>query len=114
MTREEMLKRLKAGEDPLDLSIEKWKDIVEHLNQISKIEEYNKELQQGANNCALCEVYGYSYEHCPVYIATKGMSCRNTPYPEFVSAEYHGLLNKMKIKAKEELEFLKSLKKQKD
>ena len=57
MTREEMLKRLDAGEDPLDLSIEKWRDIVKHLNGIVKFGEYDWRIEKGRDNCALCETH---------------------------------------------------------
>jgi len=57
MTRKEMIERLMKGEDPLDLSIEKWEDIVEHLKKISSFEEYDERLEKGQYNCALCELY---------------------------------------------------------
>ncbi|OQX53962.1 MAG: hypothetical protein B5M53_06320 [Candidatus Cloacimonas sp. 4484_209] len=57
MTRKEMIERLMKGEDPLDLGIEKWRDIVEHLKKISSFEEYDERLEKGQYNCALCELY---------------------------------------------------------
>lgn len=45
MNRREMLKRLKAGEKPIDLAIEKWEDIRD-----------GKGRDRGHKNCALCEV----------------------------------------------------------
>ena len=47
MDRETMLKRLKAGYDPIDIAIEKWMDI----------KETNDWKNTGLDNCALCEVY---------------------------------------------------------
>ena len=81
MTREEMLERLAKGEDPLDLSIEKWEDIVEHLNKISSFEEFNKEIEMGIYNCALCETYyDGSCIKCPVKILTGKAECQGTPF----------------------------------
>ena len=45
MDRSEMLERLEKGEDPLDVAIKKWEDIVDGTG-----------VDKG--NCALCEVYG--------------------------------------------------------
>ena len=109
MTREEMLKRLKAGEDPLDLSIEKWVDIVEHLNKISSLEEFDKEIEMGAHNCALCETYfDGSCAQCPVNEVSGKAECQGTPYEKFKIAED---LEGMRKAAIAEVEFLKSLKK---
>jgi len=108
-----MLKRLKAGEDPLDLSIEKWKDIVNHLNEIQCVEDFNKELEEGEENCALCEVYGAKdCKDCPVYQRTGKEGCLGTPYSEFKWACIKGMLKDMQRFARWELEFLISLKKQ--
>jgi len=42
MLRKDMLRRLGEGEDPLELSIEKWKDIIEGK-------------EDDTDNCALCK-----------------------------------------------------------
>ena len=101
MTREEMLKRLKKGEDPLELSIQKWQDIVD-----------GKGKDEKAANCALCRVYcRTSYcqisrnEKCPVG------NCSSTPYINYANASNEE--DKLKY-AKEELLFLKSLRKNKE
>jgi len=46
MNREDMLRRLGEGEDALELSIEKWQDIVD-----------GKGVDNGHYNCALCRTY---------------------------------------------------------
>jgi hypothetical protein len=53
MTREEMLKRLKSGESPLELSIDKWNRIVD-AHRSGKTVDY--EFYCG-RTCALCEVF---------------------------------------------------------
>ena len=109
MNREEMLRRLRTGEDPLDLSIEKWKDIVNHLSEIQRVEDFNIELEEGANNCALCEVH--SCYVCPIYEQTGRRGCYGTPYYEFKKALFYCNLERMRIAAKRELKFLINLKK---
>lgn len=112
MTREEMIKRLLKGEDPLDLSIEKWADLVEHLNKITNLKEYNERLERGEYNCALCELYlDNTCAKCPVKIATGFAECRKTPYRHFWCAWISEDLEEMREAAIAELEFLKSLKK---
>jgi len=49
MNENEMKERLAKGEDPLELSILKWEDIVYHGGE-----------DMGFQNCALCDVY---YRH---------------------------------------------------
>jgi len=85
MEREEMLTRLGIGEDPLDLTIEKWERIAAGTG---KNREYS--------NCALCEVYskrgttpqGYrACKGCPVSKKTGMGNCLNTPYCLYIRAE---------------------------
>ena len=112
MTLEEMFKRLKAGENPLDLSIEKWRDVVNHLYKISRFEEYDWEIEMGVCNCALCIVYArYKCNGCPVKKATGYGSCDKTPYESFRIARIGKNLEGMRKAAIAELKFLKSLKK---
>jgi len=112
MTRKEMIKRLLKGEDPLDLSIEKWADLVEHLNKITNLKEYDERLEKGQYNCALCELYlKNKCVKCPVKIATGFTECRKTPYHRFWCAWEIKDLEGMREAAMAELEFLKSLKK---
>jgi len=110
MNREEMLKRLKAGEDPLDLSIKKWKDVVDRLDRIHQFEEFGEEPEAGRDNCALCETYR-SCHLCPVFEWTHKEGCVGTPYDEFRLARRVGDLKTMRVAAEQELKFLISLKK---
>lgn len=72
MTPKEMEERLDAGEDPLELSIEKWKDIVE-----------GKGFDKGRHNCALCFLYeGEGCKHCPISEHVGCPGCDNTPYSD--------------------------------
>ena len=96
----EMRKRLDAGEDALELSIEKWQDIVDGTGE---------ELED--KNCALCKLYNKKEENeesnclpCPIYKRTGKKYCQNTPYEEYYCYPIRG-----KKKAEAELEFLKSL-----
>jgi len=98
MDREEMLKRLKKGEDPLELSIEKWQDIVD-----------GKGGDDGPKNCALCEVYVWCHG-CPVSEKTGSSSCDDTPYNQYSHASHGTPKEHLKTLAKKEVKFLKSLK----
>lgn len=55
MTREEMLKKLDDGEDPLDISIEKWERLIKWMKLNPN--EYLDNSWFHAGTCALCEVY---------------------------------------------------------
>ena len=111
MNREEMLRRLKAGEDPLDLSIEKWEDIVNHLKSIRRASDFDESLEAQGDNCGLCEVHE-GCRSCPVCKRTGRENCSGTPYWEFRLAWRRYDLRAMRIAAERELEFLISLKKQ--
>ncbi len=84
MKQREMLRRLKAGENPLELSIQKWQDIVN-----------GKGKDDAELNCALCEVYRNHIEPftkqclgCPIFKRTKKKYCGKTPYDSlFTNAE---------------------------
>jgi len=116
MKREEMLRRLKDGEDPLELSIEKWEDIVKHLESIGSLLDYDESLDDGAENCALCELYNESDEehdscyYCPVNMGGGGIYCHDSPFIVFHNARGH--LNGMRWAARGELEFLRGLRKE--
>ena len=100
MKRKEMLARLKKGEDPLELAIQKWKDIVEGKG---------KDLQD--DNCALCETCGNCSE-CLVYEETGKTDCEGTPYILYSDAEVEEASKKnLRALAIAELEFLKALRK---
>jgi hypothetical protein len=97
MNREEMIKGIEEGKDPLELSIQKWQDILD-----------GKGKQEGSDNCALCYCYNkfdkwhsygtrynkYACRKCPVYLKTGQQFCVGTPYL---------------FRPYEEVEFLKSL-----
>lgn len=71
MDRDTMLGRLEEGEDPLELSIEKWEDIVEGVG-----------FEDGIDNCALCEKYReYECAGCPID-DSGNWGCEGTPYGE--------------------------------
>ena len=75
MTNKEMMKRLEVGEDVLVLSIQKWVDIVE-----------GKGINEGIENCALCELYlnkPRQCEGCPIFDSTGYISCHGTAYSLF-------------------------------
>ena len=118
MKREEMLERLERGEDPLELSIQKWRDIVEHLDHINSFDEYDDSLERGSLNCALCEVHSSCLD-CPIATYVNHSSevsdgrkyglCRYTPYFEFLAAVARQDLVAMRATAKKELRFLERL-----
>ena len=103
MDRKEMLARLEKGENPLELAIEKWQDIVEGKGEDLK-----------TDNCALCELHNEGKSdsddciNCPIYQVTGHRYCYNTPYYLYINSFGEKMLLK---RAKEELEFLKSLRK---
>lgn len=99
-----MLRKLEAGEDPLELAIQKWQDIVD-----------DKGENQGTANCALCQKY-FTAEHvncggCPVFAKTGVEGCADTPYEELEEMSEEAYYNPPKKIAIAELEFLKSLRK---
>ncbi len=116
MQPEEMRKRLKNGEDPLKLSIEKWGSL-----------KQGKGTDLAELNCALCEVYQNHTPYddkckkCPIYIKTKVKYCEGTPYKEYTKLEsdYYmlpthspkkGAITKQRLaKAQEMYDFLVSL-----
>lgn len=114
MTKHDVEQRLTNGEDPLDLSIEKWEDICETNDVDTAIA-----LDNSSDNCALCHVYlQYPDENdptncvgCPVYERTKQQYCDGTPYKSWVEIKWIPVNPKaVKATALAELEFLRSLK----
>lgn len=99
MNRQEMLLRLKNGEDPLELSILKWQDIVDGTG---------KNLHD--LNCALCQTHKDRYcRGCVVKQRTGESWCEATPYYQY----WHANTKKTRHEAAEkEVEFLKSLRKE--
>jgi len=112
LDRKEMLKRLyDKGEDPLELSIEKWEDIYNAIKRLRKyIPNTIGKLEDGVHNCALCEIAFHSdCKGCPIARATNSRRCIGTPYWLFQTALHKGDLHKLKQTARTEIEFLKSL-----
>jgi exonuclease VII small subunit len=102
MECEEMENRLEKGEDPLELSIEKWRDIVD-----------GKGKCYGPSNCALCHVYGIiesdeACSECPVSKVGHPV-CVKTPYEDYEDAFTHKNEKNMQKYARQELAFLISL-----
>ena len=108
MKREEMLRRLERGENPLDLSIQKWQDIVDCLQKIRSVQEFDEDLEQGRDNCALCETFP-DCKGCPVYEKTGYPYCAGTECPRFHTAWLGGDLWTMRDAAEKELNFLRNL-----
>jgi hypothetical protein len=73
MNREEMIKQLKAGKNPLDVSIKKWHDIVNKKTDDDGL---------SGDNCALCFIHKENCKACPIYKKTFKQQCKGTPYIE--------------------------------
>lgn len=92
--------RLERGEDPLEVAILKWQDIVRGIGKDFK-----------DRNCALCEMYIRKMcKDCPIQIAnvSDAIGCEETPYADYCNAS---TAEARKEAAKREVEFLKSLRK---
>lgn len=103
MDANEVVKRLKKGEDPLELAVEKWQRIVDGTGE-----------NFGIANCALCHIYAINKcRGCPVYEATREPYCAFTPYDDYSLEQCEDFPDPQKLKehAIRELEFLKSLRK---
>lgn len=110
MTREEMLLGIVDKQSALDLSIEKWKDIV-----------YRKGQNLGFDNCALCHRFlnqpTKECTGCVIFEHTHQRNCHGTPYTQFNTHvklcedcdEYDYCTSALEL-AKEEMAFLESLK----
>jgi hypothetical protein len=109
MKTETMLQLLKEGKDPLDVSIQKWQDIVNN-NGFDK----DNEDGQHSDNCALCHTYMPKHcDGCPVS-KKKGAYCSDTPYYDWAGCGNgrlfeHPESDSLKY-ARKELAFLKRLK----
>ena len=81
MTGEEMRTRLHKGENAIELSVEKWRRIVQWHIKSGGMPD--RELLK-ANSCALCERYydgaydalGNECEYCP-YMIKYGIDCKD-------------------------------------
>lgn len=113
----ELIKRIKEGESPLELSIEKHQN---NLNYV--IEKTLDNILLGTQTCALCLVYNpdsYSLdedyvesldcEKCPVYERSGMTACMNTPYMKIVKANRCGNIDAFIKATKDEISFLESL-----
>lgn len=114
-----MIKRLGMGENPIDVSIQKWEDGKRYVESDTFDFKVVSHMLKRADNCALCFIYhddcwyGMCYE-CPIYKRTGIRLCQNTPYMDVIVA-IHSQDRSGLIKAiNEEIEFLKSLKKEDD
>jgi len=118
MRREQMRKGYNNGEDPLDLSIEKWQDIVDGVG-----------INEQASNCALCHDASIRNSNpidcrgCPIYEKKKIDGCGIREYEEFMATSVNcttkdcGLIRhckKCREAGKPMLKLLKELKKQKE
>ena len=76
MNFKEMRERLNEGEDPLELSIQAWKDKEGHIASINDLRDYNGSL----DCCALCQVYGMGgCQNCPT-------DCTKPPFTKWSEA----------------------------
>jgi len=75
MNRQEMIERLSEGEKPIDVSIEKWKDIVRQIKQGFELDH----IEYHVKTCALCELYYDSENECANcdYARYYGHTCDN-------------------------------------
>jgi len=113
LDRKEMLKRLKAKEDSLEISIAKWVELAEGNGE-----------DQADLNCALCETYkNRKRDHstdcakCPVCLKIGKRYCDGSPYELYVHVETDFSIDdaereeKMRTLATKERDFLISLRK---
>lgn len=68
MNKKEMIKQLKRGIHPIDVTIQKWIDILNEVsvNRLRTRHQYD----EGQSNCALCYVYG-DCKACLVFLKYK-------------------------------------------
>jgi len=116
MHRNEMLYRLAIGEDPLELSIQKWQDIVDCLDRITDMHEFDQKLQNGSLNCALCERSDLESfcDQCIIGIYTHDGGCDGTPFGAARESLGCPDIKRARIECRSELEFLKSLRRVKN
>ena len=114
MDRKEMIALWARGIPPIDITIQKWNEILSFLKDLDVFDEKaDSELddyyQSGSANCALCEVYSVSSlmggvcQACPICMI-KGAHhthCEDTPYDLFIDAQNDRDLD-MLIKATEQ------------
>lgn len=111
MTPEECRHLINKGGDPLEVSIQKWKD------NIRTLADKHQPIYNGADNCGLCLVYlsetsdEDDCQGCPVFLHTGKIGCEGTPYDGYInvlSTKDKNIEYLLKY-AIEELKFLQSL-----
>jgi hypothetical protein len=97
----------------LDISIEKWETLV-RIHELGILSVNSG----GMDTCGLCIVYADTYDNegvecsgCPVRVKTGKPFCLNTPHQQFEKAHEAKNLKGVLSSAKNELKFLKELKK---
>ena len=117
MTKEEVYERLNKGHDPLQLSIQKWKDIYKWLKSLKSITIGKRHLDKlhalsnGHRNCALCIVHcDDDCNGCPVMKETVMEFCLDTPYQQWADLRKLGAnIEALATIAKDEINFLGGL-----
>lgn len=67
MTFEEMKKRYEAGEDSLELTLEKWERILKYAETVFHLSQYQEILEAAVVPIFLCEEYGSRCQNCPIF-----------------------------------------------
>jgi len=112
---DEMIKRLDAGENPIDVSIKKWEDALEFAESC-KVHDYSFfgdiwYMVLFADNCALCYKYiDDGCRCCPIFLKTGKAACYGTPFIEVKHAIKEQDADRLINGIKDEIKFLKSLK----
>jgi len=71
MTFEEMKKRYEAGEDSLELTLEKWQRILKYSESVFHLSQYQEILEAAVVPIFLCEEYGTRCRNCPIFEVCK-------------------------------------------
>jgi len=91
MTAQEMQRRLDSGEDPLDISIRKWRNVKAEVLK-AKRQGRRPVLKVLGDTCALCATFYDSgidaplCEGCPINRKTGKSSCQGTPWEAVLGA----------------------------
>jgi len=68
MNREQMIEELKKGKQPIDVSIQKWVDIL-NTHSVNRLRARHQ-FDEGKSNCALCYVFE-DCKLCPIFLKYK-------------------------------------------
>jgi hypothetical protein len=71
MTFDEMKKRYNAGEDSLDLTLEKWEKILNFSKTIFHLSHYQEILKAAVVPVFLCTEYANQCHICPIFTVCK-------------------------------------------